>query len=618
MRTIYRYRKERHFACLPDAIWPLVADTARINELVGSPIYGVEERADAHGRIHRFANAGVGPIRLRWEEGFGEWQENRQLTQVRHFMNGPIRRFQASAELYPEGTGSRLVFLAEIQCVGVLGWLAKISGLLDREGDKRLAVVERLIAEAATPGQMLGAKERPAADAAARRRLDALIADLGRDPASHGLASKLAEFLLRAPVVALRSIRPLAIARTWHASPEDTVELFLAAQRLGILALGWDLLCPRCRSAKSRVEHLHELPRGAHCSSCNIDYQRDFTRNVELTFHPQPWLRPLPDGELCLLGQGTTPHVKCQVEVAPSASKSFALTLQPGLYRFRTMETAAEADATVGHDGIIPEITASGAGTLVTKHGRRDELTIHNETDQPLFFIVEDRRWAEDALTGERVIAMPAFRRLCPEHLLRPGDDVEIGQVAIMFTDLQASTKLYDDLGDATAYRLVREHFAFLSERVQRHNGCIVKTIGDAIMAAFYDPADAVRCGLSIQDEVANFNCGRADGGIVLKLGLHLGSCIAVTVGGLLDYFGSVVNTASRLEHQCRGGEMVISEAVLADSEVREVLAGRTLAEDSVLLRGLSRPLRFVRLAPPAVVMEKHIAHGNDREQHVP
>jgi len=206
------------------------------------------------------------------------------------------------------------------------------------------------------------------------------------------------------------------------------------------------------------------------------------------------------------------------------------------------------------------------------------------------------------------VIAMPAFRRLCPEQLLRPGDDVEIGQVAIMFTDLQGSTKLYDDLGDPTAYRLVREHFAFLSERVQRHNGSIVKTVGDAIMAAFYDPADAVRSALSIYDEVASFNRGRADGGVVLKLGLHLGSCIAVTAGGLLDYFGSVVNTASRLEHQCGAGEAVISETVLADAEAREVLTGRTLVEDSVVLRGLSRPQRFARLGPSAVAMEEHVA----------
>ena len=43
MKTVYRYRKERHFAKPPEAIWPFVADSARINELVGFPPYEVEE-----------------------------------------------------------------------------------------------------------------------------------------------------------------------------------------------------------------------------------------------------------------------------------------------------------------------------------------------------------------------------------------------------------------------------------------------------------------------------------------------------------------------------------------------------------------------------------------------
>jgi class 3 adenylate cyclase len=215
-------------------------------------------------------------------------------------------------------------------------------------------------------------------------------------------------------------------------------------------------------------------------------------------------------------------------------------------------------------------------------------------------FVVEDRNWAQDALTGERVIAMPAFRRLCPEQLLRPGDNAEIGWIAIMFTDLQGSTKLYDALGDATAYNLVRDHFAFLSDRVQRNHGFVVKTVGDAVMAAFSRPDDAVRAALAIQDDVASFNSARRGGKsatpIVLKLGLHAGSCVAVTTGEVLDYFGSVVNTASRLEHQCRGGEVIISDAVLADPEAREALAGRSVAEGSATLRGLNEPARFVRV----------------------
>jgi len=595
MKSVYRYCKERHFAQPPEAIWPFVADSARINELAGMPAYKVTEQADAQGRIHRLASIKYGPIGVKWEEDFGEWQENRRLSQTRHFLNGPFGRFVAAAEVYPEGTGSRMVFSAEFECLGVLGFLAKLSGQIGREGDKRLGAIERLIRESETTDQIAGATAREAAKPAARRRLRALIADLARDPASHGLAPRLADFLLHAPIVALRSIRPVSLARFWHATPEDTVELFLAAQRLGIMVMGWDLLCPRCRGAKARVKHLHELPQGAHCSSCNVDYGRDFTRNVELTFHPEPWLRPLPEGELCLLGQGTTPHVKFQAEVAAHTRKSFAMALRAGPYRFRTVEAGGGADADVT-DGIIPEVTASGGDIVLAPIGHKDEIVVSNDTDRPLFFVVEDRNWARDALTGERVIAMPAFRRLCPEQLLRPGDDVEIGRVAIVFTDLQGSTKLYDALGDATAFHLVRDHFAFLSERVERHNGFIVKTVGDAVMAAFHDPADAVRAVLSIQDEVADFNRGRSDGGVILKLGLHLGSCIAVTAGGVLDYFGSAVNTASRLEHQCNGGEVIVSEDVLADSEAREALKGRAVTEDSAMLRGLSEPVRFVRI----------------------
>jgi class 3 adenylate cyclase len=227
---------------------------------------------------------------------------------------------------------------------------------------------------------------------------------------------------------------------------------------------------------------------------------------------------------------------------------------------------------------------------------RAGEFVINNETDRPLFFVAEDRHWATDALIGELVIAMPAFRKLCPEQLLRPGDEVQIGRVAIVFTDLQGSTKLYDAIGDANAYRLVRDHFAFLSAHVARHHGFVVKTVGDAVMAAFNDPADAVRAVLSILDDVASFNNGRTDGGVVLKLGLHRGGCIAVTAGGVLDYFGSAVNTAARLEHQCRGGEAIISEAVLADPEARSALDGRAVTEDSATLRGLNAPVRFVRI----------------------
>jgi class 3 adenylate cyclase len=599
-RAVYRFRRETRFAKPPAAIWPFVSDSARLWELGGMAPYRFEERVDAQGRVRRFVRGKVGPFPARWEEDFGEWQENHRLFQVRNYQNGPMRRWEWACELIAEGEGCRLIVTGLAEPAGPLGFLGTHAGLFDAEFGKAAAGIERIVRESDGSALVPGWSVEDLTEPAARQRLEALGAELARDPASHDLGPNLIDYLRHAPIVDLRSIRPIALATLWSAPPDHAVEMFLAAARKGIVAMGWELLCPRCRGAKSRVSRLQDLPKGAHCSSCNIDYECNFSRNVELTFHPEPWIRALPDGEMCLLGQGSARHIKFQGEVAARSAKTFDLALAPGPYRFRTVEAGDEADRDIGADGLVPTVVARGGDILLEEASGRDELAIRNESDKPLAFVVEDRNWAKDTLTGERVIAMPAFRRLSPEQLLRPGDNAEIGWIAIMFTDLKGSTELYDALGDAPAYNLVRDHFSFLADRVQINHGFVVKTVGDAVMAAFSRPDDAVHAALAIQDDVASFNSARGEGAsatpIVLKLGLHAGPCIAVTTGDVLDYFGATVNIAARLEHQCRGGEVIVSEDVAEDAETAAALADRTRIEETAMLRGVSAPVRFVRI----------------------
>jgi len=86
-----------------------------------------------------------------------------------------MRHFKAIAELHPEGAGTGLVFRSEIECVGVLGLLARLSGQIGREGDKRVAAIKKMIRQADAPGHIAGASAAEAAKPAARRRLAALI-----------------------------------------------------------------------------------------------------------------------------------------------------------------------------------------------------------------------------------------------------------------------------------------------------------------------------------------------------------------------------------------------------------------------------------------------------------
>ena len=132
------------------------------------------------------------------------------------------------------------------------------------------------------------------------QRVAGMVLALEESGNGHGYARRLADHLLTAQEVDLLQIRPLALARAWDAHQRPVIELCLGAVKTGLLTLRWNLLCPRCRGAKATAATLDRLPSGAHCPSCNIDYGRDFTRNVELTFQPAPAIRPLTEGEYCL------------------------------------------------------------------------------------------------------------------------------------------------------------------------------------------------------------------------------------------------------------------------------------------------------------------------------
>ncbi|MFZ1429237.1 MAG: adenylate/guanylate cyclase domain-containing protein, partial [Geminicoccaceae bacterium] len=409
-----------------------------------------------------------------------------------------------------------------------------------------------------------------------------------------GLAQRLAAHVAEATEAEVERLRPLALARLWNVPEGQAIEACLEATRLGMLELRWDLLCPRCRGAKASSGSLDRLPAGAHCGTCNIDYGRDFSRNVELTLRPAASIRPMETGEFCLLGPMSTPHIWAHVTLEPGEEQVVEFTAPPGHYRLRTLEAGPETE--LEHDGerfpaVIIDTHTVSAGDL----SRPGQVVLRNSTDQRRTGVIERRDWVQDALTADRVATLQAFRDLFADDVLRPGDEVAIRRVSLLFSDLKGSTALYDAIGDAAAYGLVREHFAYLAGIVREHDGAIVKTIGDAVMAAFHDPLQALRAAIAMQERVAAFNAAsRAP--VVLKLGLHDGPCIAVNLNDRLDYFGGTVNLAARLQGESRGSDVVISEPVAAAPGAAEIIAAHQPRAETARLRGLATPVAFLRL----------------------
>jgi class 3 adenylate cyclase len=586
-----------HFDAPPAEIWPIMADTARFNEAAALPKHAIEEIPQSDGSVLYLGRLKRGPFTLQWREKPVNWVHAQWFEHCREFRNGPFRSLCAALELSPEGAGSRGVYSVTVVPANLLGSAILAGGFFSKAG----RTFGKLAAEANRFA--LGQRAEPFDHAVPvvtpeiSRRVDAMVAAIDATPNGHGLVRKLADLLFKAQEVDLWQIRPLKLARDWQVAARAAIELCLQAVKSGLLELHWDLLCPRCRVAKVSTAALDRLPTGAHCSTCNIDYGRDFSRNVEASFRPSASVRPIAGGQYCLFGPMSTPHIKVHVTLDAGESRDVPVQLPAGDYRLRTLEPGPE-QAIAWDGGGFPEVIVDDVSLHAGPPAPAGSVRLTNRSRRLLTLIVEERAWVKDALTADRVTALQAFRDLFASETLRPGDDVGIGEITLLFTDLKGSTGFYERVGDARAYHVVREHFAFLAARIREHDGAIVKTIGDAVMAAFVDPGNAVRAALSIQEKVADFNAGHGGEAIVIKLGLHKGPCIAVTLNERLDYFGSTVNLAARLQAQSIGGDIVLSRVLAEDPAVAAALNGRQRAEEAATIKGFERPVSFLRVGP--------------------
>jgi class 3 adenylate cyclase len=204
-------------------------------------------------------------------------------------------------------------------------------------------------------------------------------------------------------------------------------------------------------------------------------------------------------------------------------------------------------------------------------------------------------------LTAKRLFASQTFHDLFRAEVFRESEGFRVKDATILFTDLKGSTQLYQQIGDLNAYALVRQHYGILSHAVTNQHGAVVKTIGDAIMATFDRPVDAVAAGLEMFRELGVMNQTSVQGALVLKVGIHRGAAISVTLNDRVDYFGQTVNIASRVQGSAGGGELYLTGEMYASPGVAELLQGASCQVESVLvpLRGIDEPLTIHRVTSP-------------------
>jgi adenylate cyclase len=127
--------------------------------------------------------------------------------------------------------------------------------------------------------------------------------------------------------------------------------------------------------------------------------------------------------------------------------------------------------------------------------------------------------------------------------------------LAILFADINGSTRLYETLGDQEAMARIESCLSILSALTRRHGGEIIKTIGDEIMCAFPDGGSAFHAARAMQMEMAiQFVSGK------LPLHIHIGMHYGPAIRENSDVFGDAVNIAARLTAIAKAEQIITSQ----------------------------------------------------------
>lgn len=577
----FYYRWEWQLQSEPEAFWPFFADTNRLNRDTGIfPVQELPSREDeaVNGRRHLKFRL---PLSITWLEDPFEWIAPYKYGVLRQYDNGPLRSLKVLAEITPRtGGGATLVYQTWAEPRNFMGRLAlpvALGLIAPRRFSKAVRAYDQVAAVDAPPPLL---KQPPRLVPGGEGRMITMADQLVAQGMAEPLVARLLQKIKQGDDLALSHLRPYALADEWGVARRDVLELALMATRVGLLDFQWEVLCPLCRGASDRVHnHLSEMSTSVHCTTCNIDFQADTEHSIELTFAPNPSIRPVERVEFCVAGPQQTPHVAVQQLLSPGDKRTVTPRLSLGRYRARTMLLSGSQHFRVAEQGaahVVIQLKAAGWGGAVATFAENATIELYNETDEEQLFFFEEMAWSNQAITAAEVIALQRFRDLFAEETLQPGDQFSVGSLTVLFTDLRDSTRLYREIGDAPAFGVVRNHFDVLRDEIAAENGAIVKTIGDAVMAVFLRPVAAMRAMTKSQEILANPPNGQRP--LQLKAAIHAGHSIAVTLNERLDYFGTNINIAARLEKFSQGDDMIISDFIYRDPEVQEFIVDPTAA----------------------------------------
>ena len=547
----------------PRSIWPLISDTSRMNRALGTAEMTFWEK---DGKRHGSSRAGG--VKHEWLEVPWNWVAEQWLTSVRIYERGFMRVNYSIQRLEPTETGTRVYLYFGVVARNALYAAAIRIGFptIKKAYDRVLPALAKQLDRMRPEILQLPAPALPD-DAAAR--LEAGRATLIKEGMPADCVDKLVEWIRTGDDADLHRIQIRERARTWRVDEVDMLRTALHATRAGLLDLSWDTICPHCRGVRDENPKLGDLRAEAHCEVCVVDFTTDKPEAVEVTFRVHPSIRDVPERLYCSAEPATKDHIRVQTELPAGGKATLRPRLTPGRYTLsvgKTPRCYIDVD-----EGGASELTWSALppGGIV-KAALEPAVEVQNEGDAAELVRIAQATWSDDALRPGMLLSFQEFRDLFSEEYIGADVKLAVGEQTLLFTDVVGSTAFYAARGDPAAFVEIKKHFDEVFEIVAKNRGAIVKTIGDAVMATFVNPVDAVRASQQIHN---TFHPTRADTPIRLRISLNTGPCIAVRLNANADFFGGTVNIAAKLQALAEGYQIAMSETTYRSSGVAQFLA---------------------------------------------
>jgi class 3 adenylate cyclase len=471
-------------------------------------------------------------------------------------------------------------------------------------------------------------------------------------PWSPRVVSRLEALIRTDDDSALFRVNPFTFANERGLEPDESIDLFLHATAQGLFEMDWLLICPRCACAVESFARLRAVLRRFRCPECHNEYEAAMDDFIAIYFTVSPPIRAIRyhrpetldpfDYMFAFKGvrEGRRPDGQPYVDSVRSALRGIGF-LEPeetATFAFEAAEGALNGISSDTDAGFVLQV-----GAEPTSEPQRLRLTYLGTSYQPDQAVLapgpvalevanptssrgvlailqlppdyeESLLHFDPYLTGKHLLTSQTFRSLFRSEVVGGAQGLAIRDIALLFTDIRGSTALYQRIGDLNAFQLVQQHFDLLRETTVRHGGAIVKTIGDAVMAAYPDAARAVGAALDMRGAIERFNEDQPERPVSLKIGIHHGAAIAVTLNDELDYFGQTVNIASRVQEMADAAEIWISEDVWRYPGVQALLEPYPAEPRTAAFRGIEGPMTVVRISGPGhAVAEQRSPHTSGR-----